>query len=133
MRKYHRWISSICMLFLGWVSITGGLLALDELMPPPAFARGPDLQVLPGTRSTAPLPSMGDQGAQSSDPYTATRLRLHNLLKRLHTGEIVGLSGQFLDVATGVAFMVLSVTGIVMYFQMLLQRRDRGRPEWFWR
>lgn len=120
MRKYHRWISTVCMLFLAWVSLTGGLLALDELNPPPGLGGPPS--------SAAPIAAPG--GAFLAN--TALRLRLHNLLKQLHTGSIIGLSGQWLDLLTGFAFIVLAVTGIVMYLSLLTQRRKLGRRGLFW-
>jgi uncharacterized iron-regulated membrane protein len=120
MRKYHRWISTVCMLFLAWVSLTGGLLTLDELNPPPGLGGS--------AASVTPLPVSG--GAFLTN--TALRLRLHNLLKELHTGAIIGLSGQWLDLLTGLAFIVLAVTGILMYFKLLAQRRKLGRRGLFW-
>jgi len=120
-RKWHRWISSVCMLLLAWVSTTGALLAFDELSPPPGLG--------------APPPQRGQvlsAQAQAEADETTKRLRLHNLLKALHTGSIIGLSGESLDLATGTAFIVLSATGIVMYFELLQARRRRGRKQWFW-
>jgi len=120
MRKYHRWISTVCMLFLAWVSLTGGLLTLDELNPPPGLGGSP--------ASVASAPAPGSSFLAN----TALRLRLHNLLKELHTGSIIGLSGQWLDLLTGLSFIVLAVTGIVMYFNLLAQRRKLGRRGLFW-
>jgi uncharacterized iron-regulated membrane protein len=121
MRKYHRWISTVCMLFLAWVSLTGGLLALDELNPPPGLGDG---------RPGAAPPALATQSFLSN---TTVRLHLHNLLKELHTGSIIGLSGQWLDLLTGFSFIVLSITGIVMYFSLLKQRRKLGRRGLFWK
>jgi uncharacterized iron-regulated membrane protein len=120
MRKYHRWISTVSMLFLAWVSLTGGLLALDELNPPPGLGAPPT--------SAVPLTSTGDSFLTN----TPLRLKLHNLLKELHTGSIIGLSGQWLDLLTGFVFIVLAVTGIVMYLSLLAQRRKLGRRGLFW-
>jgi uncharacterized iron-regulated membrane protein len=120
MRRYHRWISTVCMLFLAWVSLTGGLLTLDELNPPPGLG---------GSPATA-LPMPASSGSFLTN--TALRLRLHNLLKELHTGSIIGLSGQWLDLLTGLSFIVLAVTGIVMYVSLLSQRRKLGRRGLFW-
>jgi uncharacterized iron-regulated membrane protein len=120
MRKYHRWISTVCMLFLAWVSLTGGLLALDELNPPPGLGGPPAYAAAMHEPSSSFLND------------TALRLKLHNLLKQLHTGSIIGLSGQWLDLLTGFAFMVLAITGILMYFSLLKQRRKLGRRGLFW-
>lgn len=79
----------------------------EQLAPPPAnSARGPR----PG-------------GARS----------LNATLQVLHSGEIAGVAGQWLMIATGIMLIVMSFTGIWMYFQMLNLRWKRGRKDWFWR
>jgi uncharacterized iron-regulated membrane protein len=122
MRNLHRWISTVCMLFLAWVSITGTLLALDELFPPSGLD-APRPAAVPGAPRRPPPPP---------DAYTAMRLRQHNLLKQLHTGAIIGLSGESLSLITGAVFFTLAVSGIVMYFDMLGRRRRIGRKDLFW-
>lgn len=61
------------------------------------------------------------------------RLRWHNLLQDLHRGSIIGISGQVMDILTGLSFITLSVTGILMYFEMLGRRKQIGRKAWFWK
>ena len=56
---------------------------------------------------------------------------------RLHTGEILGDGGKFLGLAWGFALVAMSVTGIILYFQMLSKRRGaagqvRGWRRYFW-
>ena len=56
---------------------------------------------------------------------------------RLHTGEILGDGGKFLGLAWGLALVAMSVTGIILYFQMLSKRRGaagqvRGWRRYFW-
>ena len=56
---------------------------------------------------------------------------------RLHTGEILGDGGKFLGLAWGIALVAMSVTGILLYFQMLSKRRGaagqvRGWRRYFW-
>lgn len=56
---------------------------------------------------------------------------------RLHTGEILGDGGKFLGLAWGLALIAMSVTGIILYFQMLSKRRGaagqvRGWRRYFW-
>jgi uncharacterized iron-regulated membrane protein len=56
---------------------------------------------------------------------------------RLHTGEILGDGGKFLRLAWGFALVAMSVTGIILYFQMLSKRRGaagqvRGWRRYFW-
>lgn len=64
--------------------------------------------------------------------FLKMRTRWHVILERLHRGNIIGLSGQVMDILTGLAFVTLSVTGIVMYFQMLGRRKKMGRTDLFW-
>lgn len=203
MRNFHRWISSVAMLFLAWVAVTGVVLALDTLYPPagldsPGPAPNPEAfgydrsaplldraaleaQVATSLRTafanvsvnapTALDLQLSRDGAQpratvvftadraqtlAIDPtqgkllssttvwqrpgatvvpwYDNVSLRLHwhELLQDLHRGSIIGISGQVMDILTGLSFVFLSVTGIVMYFQMLKQRRQSGRPRLFW-
>lgn len=107
MRKLHRWASGACLLLLAWVSLTGTLLSLDGLVPPPGVGGRP-----------------GSPG---------WRLPAHNLLKELHTGSFIGLTGRTIDLLTGAAFAFLAVSGTVMYLQMRSARRAQGRGGWFWR
>ena len=57
---------------------------------------------------------------------------------RLHTGEIFGDGGKFLGLAWGLALIAMSITGIILYLQMLRGRRAgsagkvRGWRRYFW-
>ena len=57
---------------------------------------------------------------------------------RLHTGEIIGDGGKFLGLAWGLALIAMSITGIMLYLQMLRGRRAgsagkaRGWRKYFW-
>ena len=57
---------------------------------------------------------------------------------RLHTGEILGDGGKFLGLAWGLALIAMSITGIILYFNMLRARRTgsagkvRGWRRYFW-
>lgn len=57
---------------------------------------------------------------------------------RLHTGELLGDGGKFLGLAWGLALVAMSITGIVLYFQMLGKRKAgaagqvRGWRRFFW-
>lgn len=59
-------------------------------------------------------------------------------VKRLHTGEILGDGGKFLGLAWGLALIAMSITGIILYLQMLRGRRTgskgkvRGWRRYFW-
>ena len=57
---------------------------------------------------------------------------------RLHTGEILGDGGKLLGLAWGLALITMSITGIILYFNMLRARRTgsagkvRGWRRYFW-
>ena len=46
---------------------------------------------------------------------------------RLHTGEILGDGGKFLGLAWGLALIAMSITGIILYLQMLRGRRTGSK------
>ena len=46
---------------------------------------------------------------------------------RLHTGEILGDGGKFLGLAWGMALIAMSITGIILYLQMLRGRRTGSK------
>ncbi len=62
-----------------------------------------------------------------------TRVRLHDVLQDLHRGTFIGVSGQVLDLLTGLSFAFLAISGAVMYFQLYLRRRKAGNKQWFWK
>ncbi len=57
---------------------------------------------------------------------------------RLHTGEILGDGGKFLGLGWGLALIAMSITGIILYLNMLRARRTgsagkvRGWRRYFW-
>ncbi|MGC3981281.1 MAG: PepSY-associated TM helix domain-containing protein [Steroidobacteraceae bacterium] len=65
--------------------------------------------------------------------FLKMRTTLHVVLERLHRGNIIGITGQAMDILTGVAFIILCITGIFMYFEMLGRRRKLGRNDLFWK
>lgn len=59
-------------------------------------------------------------------------------LIKLHTGEIIGDSGKFLGLLWGLALVAMSVTGIVVYLELLKSRKKNaalagsGWRRYFW-
>ena len=55
---------------------------------------------------------------------------------RLHTGEIVGDGGKFLGLLWGLALVAMTITGVILYLQMVRGRIRTGRTigfqRWFW-
>jgi uncharacterized iron-regulated membrane protein len=133
MRNLHRWLATIAMLFLLYVSVTGSILAISELL-----RGGPHLIAAPGGPEGAGPPPPGPSGAGDGARGSAPRFDEHGwptneFLQDVHSGAIYGAGGQWLDLATGIVFVMLSISGPVMYFQMLRSRRKSGRTQAFWR
>jgi uncharacterized iron-regulated membrane protein len=121
LRRVHRWLATLGMIFLLYVALTGTLLQLDEMLT----GSGPNIvSAGPPPVETHPAPPRYPPGR---GPHT-----LNALLEELHNGSILGLAGRWIDLTVGITFIVLSVTGGLMYFQMLWGRRARGRSSWFW-
>jgi uncharacterized iron-regulated membrane protein len=133
MRKVHRWLATLAMLFLLYVSVSGSILAISELV-----RGGPHLIAAPGgpggDRAPPDGPPGAGDGARASAPrFDARGWPTNEFLQDVHSGAIFGAGGQWVDLATGIVFVVLSITGPVMYFQMLRSRRKSGRTQAFWR
>jgi uncharacterized iron-regulated membrane protein len=57
---------------------------------------------------------------------------VHQMAKRIHRGDLLGLPGRVVDVLAGLSLLFLAVSGAVMYWDMLARRRRGGRRGWFW-
>ena len=58
---------------------------------------------------------------------------IHQLAKNIHRGDLIGLPGRALSLITGLSLIYLSLSGIVMYWDMWTQRRRTGRHGLFWK
>jgi hypothetical protein len=58
---------------------------------------------------------------------------LHDTVKAWHRGNIIGAAGVWINAVTGTALLALCITGIVLYFRMLAQRRKVGRNGLLWK
>ena len=78
----------------------------------------------------APMtPLVADGNPDAPQPaYVGKR----NTLKAWHRGNIIGLPGQFIGLFTGLALIVLVVTGVWLYFQIWNARSRAGRGGFFW-
>lgn len=56
----------------------------------------------------------------------------HQRLKRLHRGDMFGLSGRWLDLLGAIGAIYLMLSGGVMYTQAWARRAKGGRREWIW-
>ncbi len=60
-------------------------------------------------------------------------VRTHELVKHIHSGELIGVSGQFMNLFAGLSLIFLSVSGLIMYFDMWFKRRKSNRNSFFWK
>jgi uncharacterized iron-regulated membrane protein len=58
--------------------------------------------------------------------------QIDQLAKRIHRGDIIGLSGRCMDLLAGLSLLYLSVSGAVMYVDLWSRRRKMGRHGLFW-
>lgn len=56
----------------------------------------------------------------------------HNAIKTWHRGNIVGRWGVWVAAVVGLGLALLSLCGIVLYFDMLFRRKQVGRHGFFW-
>jgi uncharacterized iron-regulated membrane protein len=54
-----------------------------------------------------------------------------SFILRLHSGEVIGDGGMFFGMGWGVALIVLSITGMVIYWRMRPETAT-GWRKWFW-
>ncbi len=57
----------------------------------------------------------------------------HQIAKSIHRGDYFGLTGRATSTLAGLAMIYLSMSGIIMYFQMWRKRRKAGKTSFFWR
>jgi uncharacterized iron-regulated membrane protein len=56
----------------------------------------------------------------------------HQIAKSVHRGDFFGLTGRIIDLLAGLSMIYLSVSGIVMYWNMWTRRRAQGRKAFIW-
>ena len=57
----------------------------------------------------------------------------HDLIKGFHRGDVIGQSGAWISFLVGASLFAMTVSGLVMYFKMLIARRKIERHGWFWK
>ena len=58
---------------------------------------------------------------------------VHEAIKHFHSGLMFGVSQRVMNLIAGLALLYLSVSGVVMYFEMWAKRRQSGRKAFFWK
>lgn len=59
--------------------------------------------------------------------------QVHEDIKHLHAGMLLGISGRIMNLLASLSLIWLSVSGMVMYWQMYAKRRGTGRGALFWK
>lgn len=123
MRKWHRWVSVVFGFFMLWMAVTGlgsHITALwPESGPPPAAAEPP-----PGWQCP--------EGWRCRPPVAEGGMRsLVGTFHHLHSGETFGPLGTAISIASGLALLFFTISGIWMYVRMWGRRKGKP-PRWFW-
>ncbi len=56
----------------------------------------------------------------------------HELVKKIHRGDALGVPGRLMDVFAGCSLVFLSISGLIMYLDLWNRRRRIGRSGLFW-
>ena len=56
----------------------------------------------------------------------------HQVAKSVHRGDFIGMPGRFMDLTAGLSMIYLSVSGVVMYWELWRKRRRTGRKGMLW-
>jgi len=91
---------------------------------------GDDTQQLVFNADTGKRASMTEPGY----PYTGFPFgwEEHELVKKIHRGDALGIPGRLMDLFAGFSLVFLSASGLVMYLDLLRRRRRSGRNQLFW-
>jgi uncharacterized iron-regulated membrane protein len=54
-------------------------------------------------------------------------------LKRIHRGDVFGMTGRWTVTVSGLAVVYLSISGLVLYYQAWVRRYRAGRPGLLWK
>ena len=56
----------------------------------------------------------------------------HELVKQIHRGDAFGVPGRLMDVFAGLSLVFLSISGLIMYLDLLRKRWRAERKQMFW-
>ena len=88
------------------------------------------------TRQVVFNAATGRRASETEPGYPATGQTFgwqeDQIAKQIHRGDIIGLSGRWMSLLTGLSLVFLIVSGVVMYFDLWNRRRRAGRPGLFW-
>jgi len=56
----------------------------------------------------------------------------HDIVKGFHRGDVIGQAGAVISLLVALATIVMVLSGLILYFKMLVARQKSGRHAWFW-
>jgi uncharacterized iron-regulated membrane protein len=59
-------------------------------------------------------------------------VQVHENIKHFHSGEMFGISGQLMNLFAGSSLLFLSISGLIVYFDMWSKRKKIGRKGFVW-
>ena len=65
-------------------------------------------------------------------PSPFEKYMLHGIVQDIHAWYFIGIFGQFLSALLSIGLIILSVTGLQMYWKLYAARRKLGRLALFW-
>lgn len=96
--------------------------------------KGPRLQVwAPGLDRTLVYDAKGQPVNEPATGQTARPFRLSTTLQDLHSGIALGRPVQAILLLSGIALAGMTLTGLLLYLDMLGRRRKAGRKGIFWK
>lgn len=120
-------------------AMVGSALAQSRSAQPDFQPRRIEIDLIPGRESTrlALQPRGGpfvtvDHATGETLAVMQPSVPLHVWLIRLHTGSLAGPFGIWIMLFTSFALMFLAGSGLVLYYQMWVHRKKRGRGKLFW-
>jgi len=88
---------------------------------------------MPGQTPTATDAEMGLAGKGYPDMGFPFGWEWNQRLKRMHRGDIIGMSGRWLAAISAFAGVYLAISGPVLYFQAWRRRYRSGRRALLWK
>jgi uncharacterized iron-regulated membrane protein len=120
-------------------AMVGEALGLSREQQPDFRPGRIELDLTPGRESTrlAVQPRGGpfvtvDRASGATNANMNPGVPMHVWFIRLHTGSLAGPVGIWIMLVTSLALMFLAVSGLVLYYQMWNNRKNRGRRKLFW-